>query len=115
MRQPIRSWLGSLAILLTVSACTAGVPGAEVPSLVLASEPSVVIGTRDGPEADVLFGVTDAARLGSGMIVVANCGSSEVRYFDRDGRHVRTVGDAGTDPESFAAGCAASSLQGGTP
>jgi hypothetical protein len=39
--------------------------------------------------------------MGDGTILVANAGTNEIRFYDRDGRHVRSVGGAGSGPGEF--------------
>lgn len=92
-----------LATLLVVAACQEErdvVPDRPAPSLVPLQEPVVDIGHPADGEGHVLNGVTDAVRLPSGF-AVADCGASEVRFFDEAGRHVRTVGGSGDGPGEF--------------
>jgi hypothetical protein len=92
---------GAFVILLLVSnACTEHARPTDLPTLELSVEPVVVIGT-EAAEPHLLFGVTDAVRLPTGRIVVAHCGTSELRYFDPHGRHIRTVGGRGGGPGEF--------------
>jgi hypothetical protein len=57
-------------------------------------------GEGAGPGQD-LFRVSSARRLGDGSIVVANSGTSELRFFDADGALVRTAGRRGDGPGEF--------------
>jgi len=84
---------GSVLVL----ALLAGAPAAaqQPETLVTAPEPIASIGLLEGAEAYVLHGVVDALRQSNGNIVVANCGSSELRIYDASGTHVRTVGGKG--------------------
>jgi hypothetical protein len=66
----------------------------------LASAPAVVIGTGDG-EAHELSSVEGAIRLGDGTIVVADGTTSQLRFFDATGKHVRSVGRRGGGPGEF--------------
>jgi hypothetical protein len=69
----------------------------------LAAEPALDIGMLDGP-AQYQFGrVTGAVRLGDGTVVVGDDQSKDLRFFDRTGRHVRTVGREGGGPGEFKA------------
>jgi hypothetical protein len=52
-------------------------------------------------EAHWFFLVSDAARLPDGTIVVADNGSDEVRYFSKDGVHLRSAGGSGDGPGEF--------------
>jgi len=54
-----------------------------------------------GGEAHEFFRVRDAARLPDGSIVVANAGSSEVRFFDSQGKLLTTAGARGDGPGEF--------------
>lgn len=67
----------------------------------VAAEPQVDIGMLEGPEAQTLFRVVDAVRLSDGRIAVANAGTSEVRYYDASGSHVRSTGRQGGGPGEF--------------
>lgn len=70
-------------------------------TLVTAEEPALEIGATTGEEAYLLHGVTDALRLADGTVVVANCGSSELRFFDEAGRWLRSAGGRGDGPGEF--------------
>lgn len=63
----------------------------------------VRIGLRDGPAALQLAGVEGALRLADGRYVIADGGSSELRVFGADGRHLRTFGGQGRGPGEFTA------------
>jgi len=54
-----------------------------------------------GPGAD-FFHVAGAVRLSDGRLVVADEGSSEVRYFAPDGTHLASVGGRGGGPGEYA-------------
>lgn len=68
----------------------------------VSAEPIVTIGTVEGDAAYQLHRVGAALRLSDGRIVVANNGSSDLRYYDSAGRHVRTVGRRGEGPGEFS-------------
>ncbi len=57
--------------------------------------PSLTIGSVEGDEDYDLHQVTGALRLGGGTVVVANSGTLELRFYDREGRHLRSVGGPG--------------------
>lgn len=59
------------------------------------------IGSEDGEEPYRLAGVSAAIQAADGTIIVANCGTSELRFFDTSGRHIRSVGRAGEGPGEF--------------
>jgi len=65
------------------------------------TDPIVRIGTVDGPVEQQLLRVRDATRLPDGRIVLLNSGTSDVRFYDAQGRHIRTVGRAGAGPGEF--------------
>lgn len=67
----------------------------------LSPEPLVEIGALDGAPEDQLFRVVGARRLGDGRIVVANSGTHELRFYDAQGRHLRSVGREGEGPGEF--------------
>jgi hypothetical protein len=67
----------------------------------LSAEPLVRIGVLDGPEEYQFFQAFSALRLGDGRIVVANRGSSELRFYDAGGRFLFAAGRAGEGPGEF--------------
>jgi hypothetical protein len=64
----------------------------------LAAEPRVEVGGLKGGEEDQLFRVRGATTLRDGRIAVGNSGSSQVRIYDRDGRHLTSLGGPGEGP-----------------
>lgn len=54
-----------------------------------------------GGEAHEFFRVRDAVRLPDGSIVVADAGSSEVRFFDSEGKLLTAAGARGDGPGEF--------------
>jgi len=67
----------------------------------LSSEPTLTIGELDGPEEYLLFRANGARRLSNGNIVIANSGTYELRFYDANGRHVRSIGGEGDGPGEF--------------
>ena len=67
----------------------------------LSEVPVLDLGTFDleGPES--FERVTGARRLSSGVVVVAEGGAQELRFFDESGSHIRTVGRQGNGPGEF--------------
>ena len=67
--------------------------------------PALVIGAsaglEDGP--DVFGHVSHAIGLSGGHVAVADAMAGEIRVFDAEGRHVRTLGGRGDGPGEFAA------------
>ncbi len=64
-------------------------------------EPSLTIGTPDGPEPYQLYQVLGATRLSDGSIAVANAGTAELRVFGRDGEFIGAAGGQGGGPGEF--------------
>ena len=67
----------------------------------LTEAPLVEIGVLDGEPEYQLYQVTGATRLADGRIVVANGGTRELRFYDGDGRFLRSVGRQGAGPGEF--------------
>ncbi len=67
----------------------------------LGNAPATDIGVLDGPPEYQLDEVTSAVRLSDGRIVIANNGSKELRFFDAEGRYLRSAGGAGEGPGEF--------------
>lgn len=68
----------------------------------LSTQPIVTIGAVDGDEDSQLFIVGDAIRLDNGAIVIANIGSSHLKYFDATGRFIVNAGGRGGGPGEFS-------------
>jgi hypothetical protein len=67
----------------------------------LADQPALEIGMMDGPPAYQFAQISGLARLGDGRLVVADGQAKEVRWFDAEGRHLRTAGGEGGGPGEF--------------
>ncbi len=67
----------------------------------LSPEPTLQIGTVSGDPDSELFRVSDALTLSDGRIVVANNGTQELKVFNSDGGHLRTVGGSGDGPGEY--------------
>lgn len=63
--------------------------------------PITRIGGDERGDAYALFRVADARRASDGSVLVANRGTSEIRWFDREGRPLRTIGRQGDGPGEF--------------
>ena len=75
----------------------------------LAAEPALSIGQLSGPD-ELLFGrIQSARRDAAGNLVVADGQAYEIRIFDGEGRHLRSLGREGEGPGEFE------SLQGAWP
>lgn len=73
----------------------------EGEGLVVDAEPEVVIGSASGNDAQQLYQVRGATVLPGGQIAILNSGTSEVRFYDETGAHLKTVGREGTGPGEF--------------
>jgi len=68
----------------------------------VASAPLVSIGSAGGGDpAYELDQVRGPVVLGDGRLVIANAGTSEIRFYGVDGAHIRTVGRAGSGPGEY--------------
>lgn len=67
----------------------------------LAETPTLDLGGPEGDSAHEFYQVSGMVRLGDGTIVVANNGTSELRFFAADGTPVRKVGRKGAGPGEF--------------
>jgi hypothetical protein len=67
----------------------------------VASSPRLSIGQAEGDPAYQLYGVRGASRLSDGRIVVLNSGVPDFRIYDKEGRHLRTIGRRGEGPGEF--------------
>ena len=63
--------------------------------------PSLDIGVLDGEAAYQLDGVRSVARLSDGRILVGSSGSSDLRLFGPNGRHLASTGREGGGPGEF--------------
>lgn len=66
----------------------------------LADSPMLRIGSETAPEYQ-FSGITGAARLSDGRIVVGDAGSAELRIFSPEGQFLRRVGGKGAGPSEF--------------
>lgn len=116
-----RAPLRALMLLAAASACTPDDPAArgpvvrdsagirivetpaDAPHLTwrVPDEPRVDIGGTQAAETHSLFQVASAVRLSDGRIVVANRGTSELRYYGAGGDFVLAVGRRGEGPGEF--------------
>ena len=69
---------------------------------VISSEPTLVIGSIDGPEVSQLYRVRGALRLPDGRVAVGNAGTNEIRIFGPDGGHLMNLGGDGEGPGEFS-------------
>lgn len=67
----------------------------------VADQPQIDIGVLEGEPEYQFYQVRQALRLEDGRIVVANVGTSELRFYGEDGRHLMSVGRQGGGPGEF--------------
>lgn len=67
----------------------------------VSSEPTVTIGVLDGKPEYQLFRASGAFALSDGRIVVANNGTSELRYYSPTGEYLFSAGGRGGGPGEF--------------
>ncbi len=75
--------------------------GADLPICSVDAAPALDIGVVQGDPAYQLYRVFDALRLSDGRIAVVNQGSSEIRFYDTEGRYTGAVGREGEGPGEF--------------
>ena len=76
-------------------------PSADLVYAALAEEPALSIGDFTGPE-EILFGrIASARRDAAGNVVVSDDQALEIRIFDSEGRHLRSLGREGEGPGEF--------------
>lgn len=68
----------------------------------LSGEPLASIGVEEGPEEYQLYRVRSAVRMDDGRIVIANHGSSELRFYDPTGGFLFARGGEGEGPGEFS-------------
>jgi hypothetical protein len=78
-----------------------GVERAAIPEWRVDPVPEIVVGVDDQLPGNALHRVAGATRLSDGRLVIANGGSSELRYFGADGKLIGSVGGYGEGPSSF--------------
>ncbi|HEX2167148.1 MAG TPA: 6-bladed beta-propeller [Longimicrobiales bacterium] len=76
-------------------------PTDSAPQWRIDARPELVIGTRGGPATSTFSNITNAFRLADGTIVVGDMDSRQIRMFDSDGAHMRTIGREGGGPGEF--------------
>ena len=78
-------------------------PPMEESRIAVAAEPDLVLGEGGafaGPAYE-FFQIMGVSQLRDGTLVVANRGSSELRFYEAEGRFLRSVGGAGEGPGEF--------------
>lgn len=67
----------------------------------VSEDPLLDIGVASGPDEYQLYRAWSAVRRSDGTIVIANGGTNELRFFDRSGQYLFTVGRSGEGPGEF--------------
>lgn len=67
------------------------------------TRPRTVIGSEDAMGPDLFQMVHTVQPVGNGAFAVADGDAAEIRMFDREGRHLRTMGRHGRGPGEFGA------------
>lgn len=73
-------------------------PVEAYPEWTVSEVPRVVIGGDDVRENYQLFRVTDARRLSDGRLVIANSGTSQLRFYSSGGAYIGSSGGEGDGP-----------------
>ena len=68
------------------------------------AEPAVVIGDDETDENQWFSRLGDVARMSDGSIVAVDRGANQIRVYDPEGRHLRTMGRQGEGPGEFENG-----------
>jgi hypothetical protein len=88
-------------LALLIAAAPTVTEAQQIPTFVTDPKPLLSMGSENGSPALLFSGISDAMRLTDGRIVVASCGSNEVRFFDAKGAHVSSTGQKGNGPGDF--------------
>lgn len=93
--------------LLVVQACASGdntalaAGNTELPQWQISDEPTLSIGVAEGDSVYQFYQVRSAIRLSDTIIVVANTGTLELRYYDQAGTFLYKTGGRGEGPGEF--------------
>lgn len=74
-----------------------------LPLWAIGAAPTIEIGAREGEPGHDLFGVQSAFVLEGGRLVIANGGSTELRYYSAVGEYLASSGGEGGGPGEFVA------------
>jgi hypothetical protein len=67
----------------------------------VSATPMLEIGSADGADPYLFHNAMGVLKLSDGRIAVADMGSSQVRFYDSKGKHLKTIGRAGDGPGEF--------------
>ena len=79
-------------------------PASSNATCTVSAEPTVVIGDDESDENQWFSRLGNLARMSDGSIVAVDRGSNQIRVYDPDGRHLRTMGRQGEGPGEFENG-----------
>lgn len=91
----------SSVIALLVIGCEKAGESPEVDQWHLSDEPVMQVGVGREQRDYQFHEIVGLVRLSDGRIVVANAGTSEVRFYDHAGRHLFNAGGPGNGPGEF--------------
>lgn len=97
-----------------VSIVENAVPGGLAPAYAELGPLELEIGVMDGDPAYTFSRITAARTLEGGEILVAEGRAQELRVFDAEGTHLRTIGRAGEGPGEFGTVSGLAELRGDT-
>ena len=83
---------------------TAGLAMNSDATCAVSEEPTVVIGDDESDENQWFSRLGGVARMSDGSIVAVDRGSAQIRVYDPDGQHLRTMGRQGEGPGEFENG-----------
>jgi len=96
-----RRYAAAIGLILNTSVAVAAQPRPSVlRDWTLAKQPTLSLGGGDSPEKDFLR-VSGVFRLSTNRIAVVNAATNEIRFFNSDGKLVRTFGRTGGGPGEF--------------
>ncbi len=79
-------------------------PASSNATCTVSEEPSVVIDDDESDENQWFSRLGNVARMSDGSIVAVDRGSAQIRVYDPDGQHLRTMGRQGEGPGEFENG-----------
>src|SRR5205085_9069687 len=88
-------------VAIALLAFAAPLAAAQPARWTIAERPLLSVGDANGDSTKDLLGVTSAARLPNGDIVVGNGRYSNIRWYDARGRLLRSIGRRGAGPKEF--------------
>lgn len=89
------------AVLTACDAMSQGAIYGNAPEYTLSDTALVSIGGLDERPEYQMYRVVSSMRLSNGRIVIADAGNRNLRYYDANGSHIRTVGGSGEGPGEF--------------